>query len=682
MVYINPDHKSCISMGTSTFEHLENNTNISYICCKCNTPNFVGSLYHSYEIKLSNSYAPLQGMSDTHDSSIFLKSPSETEFQPSKHSSPHNTSYARRPTSIHTSTSTHTKSTSLSTDNSIDHNTLPAKSNNWRTLVINANSISGKQAELDRLISYTQPDMILMSETKLDSNILNSEFISKDHNYSIYRRDRKRGGGGVLIAIKSTFTHQEVPMDSVDGEVLWIEILLQNKNKMYAGSYYRPPDQSTDRIEALNDSLNIIMEKTRNNPSSTILLGGDFNARDIDWETLSIDANSDKKLLHARLLEILDEHHLTQHQLEPTREGKVLDLFCTNKPSLVKSMHTIPGISDHDIPTADCTISPHYNKKMPRTVFNYKKADWEKIKANAKDFTSKFLTDYLNNTVEENWNSFKSFILQQMSKHIPSRQTSSRHNLPWITVNIKRMINKKQRLYNKAKKTKKQTDWASYNHQKKITLKAMRAARWTYINEILAEGLNNNNNKPFWRYVKTQKQENIGVAPLKVGGTLHSDSSEKAQILNEKFQSVFTQEDGDDLPHIDEPHYPPIQDLVINTDGVAKMLQNLNINKVSGPDKIPCRILKELSQEIAPALTAIFEQSIQSGTLPKDWRQAYISPIFKKGNQNQASNYRPISLTCICCKLLEHVVCKHMLNHLDLYNILACVQHGFRYAHS
>ena len=108
----------------------------------------------------------------------------------------------------------------------------------------------------------------------------------------------------------------------------------------------------------------------------------------------------------------------------------------------------------------------------------------------------------------------------------------------------------------------------------------------------------------------------------------------------------------------------------------------IKIDKASGPDNIPSRLLKELVEELAPCLANIFQSSIDSGQLPEDWRRAKIAPAFKKGNTCQAENHRPISWTCICCKLLEHIVCRHLNDHLDQYHLLSRFQHGFCTRHS
>ena len=69
---------------------------------------------------------------------------------------------------------------------------------------------------------------------------------------------------------------------------------------------------------------------------------------------------------------------------------------------------------------------------------------------------------------------------------------------------------------------------------------------------------------------------------------------------------------------------------------------------------------------------------LQHVELPTEWTQPNVAPILKKGSRLQAVNYRPVSLTCITCKLFEHIICKHILAHLEDHNILTDLQHGFR----
>ena len=104
----------------------------------------------------------------------------------------------------------------------------------------------------------------------------------------------------------------------------------------------------------------------------------------------------------------------------------------------------------------------------------------------------------------------------------------------------------------------------------------------------------------------------------------------------------------------------------------------MNPNKAQGPDCLHPKLLKELCNEIAPVLTKIFQLSLKSGEVPQDWRQGNIVPIYKKGDKHKPSNYRPVSLTSICSKIMEHIVVSNIRRHLDRYDILADEQHGFR----
>ena len=89
-------------------------------------------------------------------------------------------------------------------------------------------------------------------------------------------------------------------------------------------------------------------------------------------------------------------------------------------------------------------------------------------------------------------------------------------------------------------------------------------------------------------------------------------------------------------------------------------------------------MLNMLAPELAPIVHAIFTQSLDTGELPRDWSLANVAPIFKKGNRVLAENYRPVSLTCITCKLFEHIVCRPILDHVEDHKILTNLQHGFR----
>ena len=126
------------------------------------------------------------------------------------------------------------------------------------------------------------------------------------------------------------------------------------------------------------------------------------------------------------------------------------------------------------------------------------------------------------------------------------------------------------------------------------------------------------------------------------------------------------------------PSYPPMDDISIDEPGVLKLLKGVDPSKASGPDQIPCKLLRELHVELAPVFTILFQNSYDSGQIPAVWKAAWITPVFKKGDKCVAANYRPVSLTCVSCKLLEHILCSQIRGYLDKHGILSPYQHGFR----
>jgi len=138
--------------------------------------------------------------------------------------------------------------------------------------------------------------------------------------------------------------------------------------------------------------------------------------------------------------------------------------------------------------------------------------------------------------------------------------------------------------------------------------------------------------------------------------------STKAQLLNNYLTSVYTPNSSSPSPSLNTPSYPEISDLSIDVNDVAKLMQELDAAKAPGPDGMPARFLKMFYAELAPLLTFVFQASINQLSVPLDWKQANIVPIFKKGDRTLCTNYRPVSLTYICSKLLEHNYC--ILSHL------------------
>ncbi|MCG8032702.1 MAG: reverse transcriptase domain-containing protein [Candidatus Thiodiazotropha taylori] len=525
------------------------------------------------------------------------------------------------------------------------------------------------------------------------------------------RRDRSTGakGGGVFILVSDRLVVSAQPQLSTGCEIVWAKVQVVGTKPLLIAAYYRPSEHDQVSAEELKKSLALV------DPSkSHIWIMGDFNFPKLSWEDYEpvIKPDCSNMERYQDFISTLDDNCLTQMVQEPTRENNILDLFLTNSPTLVDSLSVVPGISDHQAVTSIVRLRPSIQKIKPRDVNLYSKADWVSMKQEMQEFQSAFLSTCEGKSTDQLWQEFKGEVDALIKRYVPTKTLRGRKNLPWVTQEIRRKMNLRDHLYQLQK-----TNDSDRERFKKVKHEVDCMIKTSYnnyldslvgvIDDSLAENSSRPNNKKLFSYLKNCRQDSQGSAPLKQNGQLSSDNMEKANILNNQFQSVFTpksplklsqlcttkildlQDEGllsyDQISPDLRKKVPDLRnkvnsmpDIDISTNGILKLLQGLNPNKAAGPDRIKPLLLQKLSLEIAPILQVIFTKSLDEGSLPSDWLKANVSPIFKKGDKSSPANYRPISLTCILCKILEHIMTSNLVKHLDGNQILYDLQHGFR----
>nr|VZH96341.1 unnamed protein product [Spirometra erinaceieuropaei] len=143
------------------------------------------------------------------------------------------------------------------------------------------------------------------------------------------------------------------------------------------------------------------------------------------------------------------------------------------------------------------------------------------------------------------------------------------------------------------------------------------------------------------------------------------EEKEEEEENENNHESPFTPADYD----FDEG--PKIESVSFDEATVRKELMTLNESKSPGPDDIPPKLLKELAAELAKPFSMLFQASIEGGCLPADWKSARITPLHKGGSKASANNYRPISLTSICCKLMEKIIKRELMRFQEQHNLLS-----------
>jgi len=149
------------------------------------------------------------------------------------------------------------------------------------------------------------------------------------------------------------------------------------------------------------------------------------------------------------------------------------------------------------------------------------------------------------------------------------------------------------------------------------------------------------------------------MPPLKLPNNVTiTDSKGKSNEFNKFFQSVFTAEDLTNLPNNVNFVANPAEmtPITIDRQGIVNLLNNLDCSKAAGPDGISARLLQLAPDVTSAYLKVVYSKCLGTSSMPSDWKLANVVPVFKKGSKSTPGNYRPISLTSVCCKMFEHIL--------------------------
>ena len=146
----------------------------------------------------------------------------------------------------------------------------------------------------------------------------------------------------------------------------------------------------------------------------------------------------------------------------------------------------------------------------------------------------------------------------------------------------------------------------------------------------------------------------------KADGNISQNDKESAEVPCQKFQQVFTDHGIMNVNCLLSACITPNNGLsahdLFTEDVMYKKLCLLNPAKSPGPDAVHPHLLKSCADLLVTPLICIFQKSFTDSCLPDDWKSANITPLFKKGSKSDPDNYRPVSLTCVSCKVMESII--------------------------
>ena len=551
------------------------------------------------------------------------------------------------------------------------------------------NSILSKIDELRTKAALEKPDVIALNEIKPKNGKIPDQTTLNIPGYTLHLSDLDEPhtrGACIYVSNSLKSCSVKVPGHNFK-DTISAKVTGKNNQNLLIQCLYRSGSPETALQH--DDEMFKLLKETSVIPNYTKkIIVGDFNLNKISWSpdpsNPILPTNINENSPEVKFLECIRDSFYTQHISEPTRyrEGNnptCDDLVLSSCETDISEVRYNESIGKSDHITINCNINtnlgPSTNKK---TVYKYDKADFITMK---ESFTVDWVEKFRNKSVQESMDIFEEIYNNAIDECVPKTELSGdeRRKPIWMTQSALRKVRRKHSSWIRYLNTKQGGHYLQYIRKRNDAAHALKQARKEFEKSIAKNC--RKNPKGVWNYMKSTQKVKTKIPNLKKkDGTYTTCDAEIADVLNKQYFSVFTKENITNIPSFPAKQLltEQLNSINIEQEEVEKLLKNLIPHKAPGLDGLHPRILKEMAEVISYPITEIFKKSFASGELPSKWLQAVITPIFKKGDRSDASNYRPVSLTSIICKTLEKIIVKHIINHLKSNNLNSKQQHGFQ----
>ena len=500
-----------------------------------------------------------------------------------------------------------------------------------------------------------------------------------------------RGGVGMFINSEIDFCERSDLSIFIPHviESLFVECKSPGRKKTIVGVIYRPNTPPHASFEMFTHHLVEIMEIIGEETTDCIIMG-DVN---IDFSKSSV---------HNPTCELIDNIHATGFLPVITKPTRVTDqtatlidqIFVSNLLNKITSGVIITDVSDHFgvFYLNDCNVTK--NESNPLTSY--------RVYSNAN--TTKF-SQILNNTnFQDVLNepspqiAYNIFIDKVHAAHeiaFPLKQSirKRKHHKysPWITPAIVKSCKTKNRLLNKKRLHPNEYNSSKYKQYSSLLNKIIRIAKKNYLENKLNEY--KGDTKETWRILRLalgiHRVKRINPTSININGNLSTDKSTIVNAFNQHYTSIIS-ETRQKIPTTETPYtdyLPPsnpntIFIAPISSQDINNIVRKLKPKTSFGHDNISTKLLKSVITYIITPLTHIINRSLLTGTVPTQFKQSKVVPIFKSSDPTLCNNYRPVSLLSSFSKILEKCMYHKLTNFLENSNLIYKHQYGFRKSHN
>ena len=488
-------------------------------------------------------------------------------------------------------------------------------SDHLRVLCANVDTLTNKMDELSIRVISENPDVICLQEV-LPKNTYEEIEVGIElqiNGYEMFKPSVMKRG--VITYIKKAIqTMQLEPTEQFD-ESVWCMMLIKDSERILVGNVYRSPSSDTQNAQRMCSAINEMCGKD----CSQLIICGDFNLKEIDWERHQAHVTDNHPA--SLLLDCVDDNFLIQHVTENTRfrEGQasnLLDLVFTDRYDNVTRLdYEMPfGRSDHVCLMFE--VMCHRNSENEGFKRKYFKGNYTEIRNDINNID--WENELRGKNTEESWEILENVVKESIERNIPMQKVGKTFKKKWMTKETMNVVKEKHKAYKKYRKLRTNESKDDYNRAKQKAIYATKKARTDF---------------------ETRIANNIKENPKEFYSYVNNKTTVRSEITRDR-------------------------------------LKEQKPGKSAGPDGIHSRVVVETQEQLVRPLTMIFNKSLKEGVVPNSWKEAEVVPIFKKGKRDDPGNYRPVSLTSICGKIMEKIVRKEIVEHLER-NEISDVQHGF-----
>ena len=550
----------------------------------------------------------------------------------------------------------------------------------------NVRGLRTNYAEVSHFLHSKSLDILALAETKLDSRVPSNEITPA--GYTLHRLDRAPCHGLALYAKTSLPLRRLTSAEDSRHEYLAFIAPLPSVT-LVLFFLYRSPSTDCEVLNVISNKLDSILQQY---PTAEVAIFGDFNVHNVEWLVHSRTTDSSGQAAQAFAL----SHNLSQIVSSPTRvpdrvgdTGYLLDLFLTSTPECFSHKVSSPlGSSDHCV----ITVTHKQTSSTPsapfhRTLYQFAKADWCGFRTFLSQVAEKHI---LSNDVHKSAQELAEWLQVGMEAYIPHRTYQVKpRSQPWFTPECAAAICQRNHFFHRYRRDSTTNNLNLFRAARRHCKETLHQARSRYASYVRDSITNQKlGSKDFWRiYKSVTKKDRSSIPALSKDSSsscMATTAAEKAELLCQEFAKNSSLDDGGQNP----PPFPPrtgekLSPPTITVKAVRRVINCLDSSKSSGPDGIPVIVFKQLSPELAPVLSKLFNRCVSVGEFPSSWKVASVVPVPKKGSDSsQPSNYRPISLLPIAGKIFEALLNKCIVDFLEGQNLLSDAQFGFRHSRS